>query len=324
MSSLKKFVIFLTILVVAFPVGLYGYFYFKLSTIHDPNIGNSALDSLDYKNVKGITNILLMGTDARPDEDKSRSDAMMILTVDSKHGSIKLTSLARDSYVEIPGHGEQKLTHANVYGGADLLIETIEDNFEIDINYYATVDFESFMYIIDTLGGVKVNVEKGYIDELNKFIPETYKWHKNDDKGEIEYIEKSGEQLLNGYQALSFTRIRHNDTAFERDRRQREVMQSMLYSFEDLPITKYPKLMNSVLPYINTNMKPNEIMSLATEVLKIGNFKIKQFEFPIDDGVHSTGGIYGSAGWVLRFEEDSIDILHDFIFEDIEYDPNNN
>lgn len=323
MSKLKKFVVFLAILVVAFPAGVYGYFYYKLSMIHDSSIGNSALDNLNYKYEEGITNILLMGTDARPDEEKSRSDAMMILTIDGKHGSVKLTSLARDSYVDIPGHGNQKLTHANVYGGSDLLIETIEQNFEIDINYYATVDFESFMYIIDTLGGVKVNVQKGYIKELNKFIPETYEWYKGNEKGDIEYIKKSGEQTLNGYQALSFTRIRHNDTAFERDKRQREVMQSILTSVKDLSVTKYPQLMNSVLPYVKTNMKPNEILALGTEVLKIGNFNIKQFEFPIDDGIHSTGGIYGSAGWVLRFEEDSLSILHDFIFEDKEYNSSN-
>ncbi len=100
-------------------------------------------------------------------------------------------------------------------------------------------------------------------------------------------------------------------------------MQSILTSVKDLSVTKYPQLMNSVLPYVKTNMKPNEILALGTEVLKIGNFNIKQFEFPIDDGVHSTGGIYGSAGWVLRFEEDSLSILHDFIFEDKEYNSSN-
>ncbi|MDR1774063.1 MAG: LCP family protein [Clostridioides sp.] len=322
MSILKKFVIFLAILVVILPMGAYGYVWFKLKDMHDPNLQNDSLSNLDYKNEKGITNILLMGIDARPGETASRSDAMMILTIDSVHKSIKLTSLARDSYVDIPGHGMQKLTHAYAYGKAELLIKTIEQNFNIDLNYYATVDFESFMYIIDTVGGVKVNVKKGYIREMNKFIPETYKWNTNENKGSIKYITTSGEQILNGYQALAFSRIRHNDTAFDRDGRQREVMQSMLSSVKTLSLTKYPELVNSVLPYVKTNMKPTEIMGMAMTVLQIGDFNIKQFEFPIDDGVNSKGGIYGSAGWVLRFDDDSLKYLHDFIFSDKEYKDN--
>ncbi|WP_044305477.1 LCP family protein, partial [Clostridioides difficile] len=174
MSKLKKFVILLAFLVVIFPISVYGYFYYKLSAIHDSSISSDLLNNNDHKNEDGIINILLMGTDARPNEDSSRSDAMMILTIDNKHNDIKLTSLARDSYVDIPGHGKQKLTHAYAYGQADLLIQTIEENFNIDIQNYACVNFESFMYIIDAIGGVEVTVEKGEIRELNKFIPETY------------------------------------------------------------------------------------------------------------------------------------------------------
>ena len=95
---------------------------------------------------------------------------MMILTVDSKNKSLKLTSLNRDTYVDIPGHGEEKLTHAYAYGGVNLLVETIENNFEIDIQNYAVVDFYSFMDIVDALGGVEVDVHKNEINEINKFI----------------------------------------------------------------------------------------------------------------------------------------------------------
>ncbi|MCC0639454.1 MULTISPECIES: LCP family protein [unclassified Clostridioides] len=319
MSKLKKFVILLAFLVVIFPISVYGYFYYKLSTIHDSSINSDLLDNNDHKNENGITNILLMGTDARPNEDSSRSDAMMILTIDNKHNDIKLTSLARDSYVDIPGHGKQKLTHAYAYGQADLLIQTIEENFNVDIQNYACVNFESFMYIIDAIGGVEVTIEKGEISELNKFIPETYGWNKSDDKGSIQYIRKSGAQTLNGYQALSFARIRHNDTAFARDGRQREIIQAIIKKTETLPVTKYPGLLDAVLPYVKTNMKPNAILSLGAQVLKMGDLNVKQFEFPIDDEIHSTGGIYGKAGWVLRFDPDTLDILHDFIFNDIEF-----
>lgn len=323
MSKLKKIIIFLAFFIVILSGTVYGFLYYKLSKIYDSNMESPELESLDYNYKEGITNILLIGTDARPDEEKSRSDSVMILTIDSKHGSVKLTSLARDSYVDIPGHEKQKLAHANAYGGSDLLIETIEQNFELDINYYATVNFESFMYIIETLGGVEVDVQNSYIKEMNKFIPEAYGWYKGNKKDSIQYISKSGVQKLNGYQALTFTRIRHNDSAFERDKRQREVMESIINSVKDLPITKYPQLLNSVVPFIKTNMKPNEILGLGAEVLRIGNYNVKQFEFPIDDDKHSIGGIYGNSGWVLRFEKSSLNILHDFIFKDKEYETSN-
>lgn len=314
MSGLKKFVIFLALLVITFPVSVYGYVFTKLKTIQDDSINTEALSSNDYKNEEDITNILLLGTDARPGEEVSRSDAMMILTIDNKNKSLKLTSLNRDTYVNIPGHGEQKLTHAYVYGQANLLIETIEENFQLDIQNYAVVDFFSFMDIVDALGGVTVTVDKSEIRELNKFIPETYKWNKSSDKGSLEYIRSSGEQKLNGYQTLAFSRIRKNDSTDERDRRQRSVIQSLINGVKDLPVTKYPNLVNTILPYVKTNMSPNEIISLGTKLLSIGNLDLKSMEFPLST---ENGRKIGSAGYVIPFEEYELDAMHDFIFEDI-------
>ena len=316
-KGLKRFVIFLAILVIALPACAFGYVYFKLNSIYDSSADQDILGNTNHKSEKGITNILLAGTDGRPGEKNSRSDAMMILTVDNKNKSLKLTSLERDSYVDIPGHGKQKLTHAYAYGGINLLTQTIEENFKVDIQNYAVVDFYSFMDIIDELGGVTVDVKQNEIKELNKFIPETYKWNKSNNNGPIQYIENSGVQKLNGYQALAFSRIRKSDSTSERDRRQREVIEGIMESVKNLPITKYPSLLDTILPYVKTNMKPAQILSLSTKILSIGNFNINQMNFPIDDGVNSTGGIYGNAGWVLRFKESSLDILHDFIFNNI-------
>ncbi|WP_027701389.1 LCP family protein [Metaclostridioides mangenotii] len=316
MSGLKKLVVFLTIIVVAFPASIYGYVYFKLKTIQDNSINIDSLNSNDYKSDKSITNILLLGTDARPGEEKSRSDAMMILTLDNKNKSIKLTSLNRDTFVDIPGHGEQKLTHAYVYGEAEMLIDTIEQNFELDIQHYATLDFNSFIDVIDSLGGVEVEVQKSEIRELNKFIPETYRWSKNKDKGSIEYIQNSGKQKLNGYQALSFSRIRKNDSTAERDRRQRDVIQALINKAKDLPKSKYAGVVNSLLPYVKTNMNPNTIISLGTQLISIGNLDLKSLEFPMNI---DKGRKIGNSGFVIPFDSEDINVLHDFIFKDIEY-----
>lgn len=321
MSNLKKFVIALLLLVILIPAGAFGYLYFKLDTMYDGSTDSKILNKTNYKEVKGITNILLVGTDGRTLEETSRSDSMMILTVDNKNKSLKLTSLARDTYVDIPGHGNGKLNAAFAYGGINLLIETIENNFKLDIQNYAIVNFFSFMDIVNTLGGVVVDVKSSEIKELNKFIPECYGFDKSKNKGSMEYIEHAGTQKLNGYQALSYGRIRKNDSALERDRRQREIIQGMVSGIKNLPITKYPTLMDSILPYIKTNMKPTAILALGTDILEVGNSNFKSLEFPVEE--YSIGGSYQNAGWVWRYDEDKcLPILHDFVFEDKEYKSN--
>ena len=270
-SGLKTLVIFLAILVIAFPAAAFGYIYFKLNVMHDSTADESILNETNFQSEKGITNILLAGTDGRPGEKNSRSRSARLFTVDSKNKSLKLTSLNRDTYVNIPGRGEEKLTHAYAYGGANLLVETIENNFEIDIQNYAVVDFYSFMDIVDALGGVEVEVRSSEIKELNKFIDETYNLNNNANKGSIQYINSPGIQRLNGYQALSYARIRKNDSTQERDRRQRAVIESLMNGVKDLSVSKYPKLLDTILPYVKTNMKPAEIISLAGKILGIGN-----------------------------------------------------
>lgn len=307
---LKKFVILLAILVVTIPVAFAGIIYSKLKTMQ-VNGDFSMLATNSYKYDNSITNILLIGSDARPGETVSRSDSMMILTVDGKHKSLKLTSLGRDTYVNIPGHGFEKLTHAYAYGKEKLLIETIENNFKLDIQNYAKVDFYSFIDIVDTLGGVEIEVQKSEIAEMNKFIKEGYSWDKKKNKNSIEYIKKSGLQHLKGYQALTYARIRKNDGTMQRDNRQRVLIEAILKKLDSMSITKYPQLLDAVMPYVETNMNPADIMLLGREVLSIGNFHLNTMQFPL----HPENEIrLSEAGYVIPFEQYEIKFLHDFIF----------
>ncbi|CEQ10473.1 LytR family transcriptional regulator [[Clostridium] sordellii] len=313
MSNLKKFVIALIVLIILIPAGAFGYLYFKLDSIYDKNADTDLLNKTNYKQEKGITNILLVGTDGRTLDEASRSDSMMILTVDANNKKLKLTSLARDTYVDIPGHNKAKLNAAYAYGGINLLIETIESNFKLDIQDYAIVNFFSFMDIVDTLGGVTVDVRKSELHELNRYINDCYNLNKNPKKGSIEYINNSGVQKLNGYQALAYGRIRKDDSALERDRRQRSMIEGLMTGFKQLPVTKYPELVDTILPYIKTNMKPTKILSLGATILSFGDLSIHQLEFPMEE--YSIGGIYENAGWVWRYDPDKcLPILHDFIF----------
>lgn len=317
---MKKFIILVLIILLGLPLIAFGYSRSFLEKMHDKNIVDDSLNDLSYAHKEGVTNILITGSDARPGEKTSRTDSMMILTIDKNHKDIKLTSLARDTFVDIPGHGYSKLTHAYAFGKEDLLIKTIEKNFGIDINDFVFINFESFISIVDALGGVHADVSTGEMKEMNKFVEECWRWDTNPNKGDLKYIERSGEQTLNGYQSLAYARIRHNDSAIGRDGRQRFIVKIILKKLKTAPIYDYPKILEAITPYVKTNMTANQMLKVAADIMFIGTSNIKQMEFPIiDPPGYSKGGIYGRHGWVLRFEDSTLEDLKNFIFNDIEF-----
>ena len=192
-------------------------------------LNNSALaKDINSYTEKEIYNILLIGKDGIG-EKTSRADTMIILTVDNKHKGLKLTSIARDTLVYIPGKGYDKINHSFYYGGCELLLKTINDNFDLDIKDYAIVDFKSFVDVINVLGGVDINIEDREIEGLNKVINACYGLEIENKGNNIEYITSSGNHLLNGYQALAYCRLRKIDNCFYRDARQRKVLESLAY-----------------------------------------------------------------------------------------------
>lgn len=232
MSYFKKIVIGLVITLSLIILAGFGFVYSKLNSIYVRDEAVKSEQDSNEKMVEGITNILLVGIDGRYIDKGNRSDSVMLVTIDSKNKDIKITSIARDTYVDIPGYSTEKLTHAYAYEGIDLLKEVFKVNFDIKIDKYIAVNFVSFMDIMDELGGVEVNIDKKDIDEVNKYIDDCYEYYYNKkDEVKKEYITKSGTQRLNGYQALAFSRIRYTDSAFARDNRHREVAQSVYKEF---------------------------------------------------------------------------------------------
>lgn len=315
MSKLKKILIVLLCMLIAVPLFVFGYTYNKLNSIHEDTSYESKIDE-----VKGITNILLTGTDARAGDVASRTDSMMILTIDNKNKSVKLTSLARDTYVQLPGKHKSKLNTAYFWGKEDMLFGTIENEFGIDLDKIVQVDFNALMSIIDVLGGVEVNVTEDNFTEINKYARNCYDMYNSPSKGEFRQIPSSGNQLLNGYQALGFSRVRKVDSAIARDERQQEVLMAIADKVKSMPTSKYPKLLNTLLPYVKTNLSSTEIMQLGFTALGIINSSddIKKAEFPIIDNVHVKGGLYGNAGWVWLYDVNSTVVLQDFIYKDID------
>lgn len=313
MKHFKRVAFILIGLIVTICLSGFGYVYFKLNKMY---VKDEAVKNTEEQGtmVEGITNILLVGTDGEYIEKWNRSDSMMVVTIDSKNKDIRISSIARDTYVDIPGYSTEKLTHAYAYEGIDLLKEVFKVNFNLDIDKYIAVNFVSFMDIMDELGGVEVNVEEKDIKEINKYIDACYGYYKNKDEKDKEYITKSGVQRLNGYQALAFSRIRYTDSAFARDNRHREVAESVYKEFAQKGVETYKKCAEIILNNTKTNISPIEMMNLAYTVLKINDKDIEQFQFPLEE--YRNGHIISKQkGWVLEWDkEPNLEAWHKFIF----------
>lgn len=313
MKHFKRVAFILIGLIVTICLSGFGYVYFKLNKMY---VKDEAVKNTEEQGtmVEGITNILLVGTDGEYIEKWNRSDSMMVVTIDSKNKDIRISSIARDTYVDIPGYSTEKLTHAYAYEGIDLLREVFKVNFNLDIDKYIAVNFVSFMDIMDELGGVEVNVEEKDIKEINKYIDACYGYYKNKGEKDKEYITKSGVQRLNGYQALAFSRIRYTDSAFARDNRHREVAESVYKEFAQKGVETYKKCAEIILNNTKTNISPIEMMNLAYTVLKINDKDIDQFQFPLEE--YRNGHIINKQkGWVLEWDkEPNLEAWHKFIF----------
>lgn len=271
-----------------------------------------AYDINSYKD-KEIYNVLLIGQDGTGD-NITRADSMIILTIDNENKGLKLTSMARDTLVYIPGRGYDKLNHAFYYGKYDLLIKTINTNFNLDIKDYATIDYKGFIDVINFLGGIDVNIEDREIDGLNKVINACYRLNIDKNGNNIEYITSSGNNILNGYQALAYCRLRKIDNCFYRDARQRKVLESLSNKLSKISIAKYPYLIKILLRYVDVNISPNKILDLAIISSNLTNYKIKQLQFPVEK-YRQDGRLKKNSQYVIKWNKsENLKILHEFIY----------
>lgn len=310
-------VLLVIVIAVTGSVGYYAYSTVKdlieSITVDEPLKENEYIKSSElYKDSEQI-NILLVGTDAREKDVSSRSDTMMLLTLDYKNSQIKLTSFLRDSYVQIAREGlrKEKLNAAFYRGGIQMLVDTLELNFKVDIPYYAIVDFEIFEKGVDAVGGVDVEVTANEAKYINSLI----KTSENTKKDFSEEISE-GANHFTGAQALWYSRIRYLDSDFMRTQRQRKVIKAII----DKASTQSPKellsLAEGVLPLIRTNIPSDDILDFSINALreKAYSFPVVQHSIPAD-GTWSNKTISGvGASLVLDFPQ-NIDLLHSFLKE---------
>jgi LCP family protein required for cell wall assembly len=268
-----------------------------------------------YKEQEGVTNILLLGTDGRTLNESSRSDSIIIATLDNNKKKIKYTSIMRDTYVQIKGHGEDKINSAFAYGGVKLLTDTIYRNFNMKIDKYIVVNFWGFEDIVNELDGIDVNIKEYEIKEINKYIGEV-------DEVKSPEIYHAGMQHLDGQQALAYSRIRKvGNGSYERTQRQRTVMTEVGKKIMNINPIQYPNMLKAILPYIKTNVEPIQLMNYAYTAYSMGSVEFEGLQLPANELCE--GRIYRGS-WVLLIDkEQNAKMLNDFIFKDKKYNPKN-
>lgn len=278
--------------------------------LNKDNLGIIEDEFKEYDNVNKIKNIALFGVDAI-DGEAGRSDSIMIATVDPVHNKIKLTSIMRDSYVSIDGYGDDKINHSYAYGGPELAIKTINENFGLNIEDFVSVNFSSLPVIINILGGVDIEITQDELQYINSYINDI----NAKDGTNSPNITYAGVQHLDGTQALAYSRIRYTDGGdYKRTERQRTVLAALFSKLTSASIGSYNSLLNEVLPYIQTNLTSTEILSLGTKVLGIGN-NLEQDRFPRDG--YGEGAMINGV-YYLTFDRETIKSqMRDYIFNDV-------
>ncbi len=302
------------LLTIVIGVGAAGYYYInnmldkvEIVEVEEENL---SIDIEKQEKYGEIRNIALFGVDVA-DGGVGRSDAIMILTLDTEHNKIKLSSIMRDSYVNIPGYGMDKINHAYAFGGPELAMRTLNENFNLNIKDFMTVNFTSLPIIIDKLGGVDIEITGEELQYINGYISDIDK----ENGTSTAYINSVGMQRLNGTQATAYARIRYTSGGdYKRTERQRTIINGAFNRVKTIPVTQYPSLVNEFLPFVSTSMNSKELLKIGTDFATLLNNGLDQNRYPLDgQGLGQTiNGVY-----YLTFNIDEVEqSMHNYIFED--------
>lgn len=286
----------------------------KLNYVEIPSDDIEVTEGIEEK-MNGYRTIAIFGVDSRSNElvKGTRSDCIILATINEKTKEVKLTSVYRDTYLELTGRSLDKITHAYAYGGAALAISSLNTNLDLNIKEFVTVNFESVVDIVNAVGGVSINITNeelkyinGYIDEINRVTGNS-----------ASHVTKIGKQNLNGVQALAYGRIRYTAGGdYKRTERMRDIMMAVVDKAKRMSITQLNKLADTLLPKVYTNINSGEIISLIPQ---LASYKITDSTgWP-----YNTKGVTISGVWygVPVTLESNVKELHEKVYGQTDYEP---
>ncbi len=318
-KGLKIFgIVVLTLVIIIAGVlgGAYWYIADKFGKMQQVAINEEELniDTQVEENLSGYRNIALFGVDSRDDNlgRGNRSDCIIIASINNKTKEIKLLSVYRDTYVQIEGHGLDKITHAYSYGEAPLALSTLNTNLDLNIKEFVTVNFDLVAEAVNLLGGVDINIEQSEIQYINEYIDST----SSSTGIASKHITKTGMQTLDGVQAVAYSRIRYTAGGdYKRTERMRDVLTAMLQKIKTKSIGEINNFLDVILPKVYTNIEANDIIALIPDMM---NFKVTDsIGWP-----YETKGITLSAWYGVPVTlEENVTRLHEELFGEENYTP---
>lgn len=268
------------------------------------------LSDAELESDEEVFNILLLGTDERKAafSTNARADSIMILSLNKKAKTMKLVSLQRGMGVPVL-EGEYQgqydwITHMFRYGGADLMLKTVREVLNVDVEYYVRVNFNTFAELVDSVGGVDIELTEIEAAALNGEVrTNAYAKHK----------VSSGANHLDGYDALQYARLRYTDSDWKRVQRQRNVIQSVVSSAGDMNLLELNEMLDTVLPLVQTNLTTTDILGLITYAPAVLGQEFEQMTIPVQGTYGSMKGMQGRNLYAVDFKTNS-EILHEFLY----------
>lgn len=267
---------------------------------------------------RGYRNIALFGVDARDGElgKGSRSDTIIIASINQDTHEIKLVSVYRDTYLNLGNDSYNKCNGAYAKGGPEQAITMLNVNLDMDITDYVTIGFSGLIEAIDALGGIEIEITEAEINHLNN-----YQLCMSEELG-VDYIPvtEPGVQTLNGMQATAYCRIRYTKgDDFKRAQRQRDVLGAMMLKAKDASLSTLSDVVTAVLPSVNTSLNVNEIISVLGTVAEYNVVASEGFPFE-SERTNATIGSKGDCIIPMSLVE-NVELLHELLYEEDTYTP---
>lgn len=285
----------------------------KINTIDDQD--EDIIVNDDIEPVKGYRNIVIFGVDSRSNslEKGTHSDTIIIASLNNETKDVKLVSIYRDTYANIPDLGYKKLNAAFFNGGYSLALSTLNKNFDLNITEYVTVNFKAVVDAVDLVGGITLDITEAELPYVNGYVNSL-----NEINGtSVAHLKSAGSQLVNGTQATAYARIRYTSGAdYKRTERQRTVIMKVFEKVKKSDLSTVNKMIDTIFPQVATNLSKMEILSLAKDVLSYDI--VDQTGFPFDKDAHT----YKKVSYVFpKNLAANTAKLHEFLFGITDYTP---
>lgn len=292
------------------------YLYLQMEKI--PSTGKDmdvVQNEINNPDIKDYRNIVIFGVDSRANDLKknTRSDSIMVMSINKKTKKVKLASIYRDTYVSIDGHGYTKMNHAYSYGGPELALSTINTNFDLNCSEFVTVNFSALTNVIDLLGGITLDIEENELKYVNDYARDVAKINGT----KYNKIKSPGKQVVDGTQATGYCRVRYTAGGdFRRAERQRTVVEQVFQKAKKSNIKTLISVMNEMIPQIYTSLDTLEMLSYGKDIFF---YEISgQQGFPMDN---KTGKLSGTSYVFPDTLESNVVSLHKYLFETGNYEP---